>query len=108
MVLTQKQIKFKKNIIDEYLWLLNSILGETLEKIATYLRRFGIHYGVISEYLKSPEKLPGSKYRGLKQIIEKSLRDVISDHYFEIQGENLPVKLVYEIIFKKLCPEDLN
>ena len=105
MVLVQP---FKKNIIDEYLWLLNTILGETLEKIARYLIRYDIHYGVITEFLKKPTSYPGNKYFGLQKIIEKCLQDVISNHYFEIQNEKLPVKLVYEIIFNKLCQEDLT
>ena len=108
MVLVQHQVNYRKNIIDEYLWLLNTILGETLERIATYLGRYNIHYGVISEFLKSPTSYPGNKYFGLQKIIEKCLQDVISNHYFEIQNEKLPVKLVYEIIFNKLCQEDLT
>ncbi len=108
MVLVQKQTNFRKNIIDDYLWLLNTIQGETLEKIAKYLRRYDIHYGVITEFLKKPTSYPGNKYFGLQKIIEKTLQEVISDHYFEIQKEKLPVKLVYEIIFNKLCPEVLN
>lgn len=98
----QKQAFSQENIVDDHLWLLNTVLGETLTEIALYLKNRHIQFGDLLEFLRNPQSYPGNKITGLQQISEKFLQDIVSKYYFEIQANKLPVKFVYNKIIKAL------
>jgi len=108
MVIIQKQAFSQDNIVDNHLWLLNIILGETLEEIAIYLHNRGIKFGHLPDFLVDPQMYPGNKITGLKQISEKFLQDIVSNHYFQIQSEGLPVKFVYRTLIRALFQKGMD
>ena len=108
MVIIQKQAFSQDNIVDNHLWLLNIILGETLEEIAIYLHNRGIKFGHLPDFLVDPQMYPGNKIVGLKQISEKFLQDIVSNHYFQIQSEGLPVKFVFNYTIKTLFQKGME
>lgn len=106
MATIQKQTRDQENIVDNHLWLINDVKGETLKEVAIYLRNRGIPFGYLPDFLKNPGTYPGNKITGLKQITERFLNIIISKYYKKIQAEGLPVKFVYNLIMKILFQED--
>ena len=102
---TIQEKDFQHNIVDNHLWLINDIKGETLKEIAIYLKNRSIPFGYLPDFLKSPNLYPGNKITGLKDIVERFLNLTISKYYFKIQAERLPVKFVYNLIMKILFQE---
>lgn len=105
MATIQKQAFNRDNIVDNHLWLINDVKGETLKKIAIYLNNRGIPFGYLPDFLNSPDLYPGNKITGLKEIVERFLDLSISKYYFKIQAEGLPVKFVFQTIMKILFQE---
>ena len=108
MVIVQKPAVMQENIVDNHLWLLNTILGETLQEIAKFLKNRDIEFGYLRDFLINPQAYPGNKITGLRLISEKFLQDIVSKHYFEIQSEGLPVKFVYHSLIKALFQKGME
>jgi len=88
--------------------LFNNLLGETFEEIATYLKNRKIKFDYLPNFLINPMSYPGNKITGLKQISEKFLQDIVSQHYFEIQANGLPVKFVYRTLIRALFQKGME
>jgi hypothetical protein len=104
MVTIQKQTSYQENIVDNHLWLINDVKGETLKEVAIYLKNRGIPFGYLPDFLKNPGTYPGNKITGLKQITERFLNITISK-YYKKKAERLPVKFVFQTIMKILFQE---
>jgi len=102
---TQKQRFNRDNIVDNHLWLINDVKGETLKRIAIYLKNLRVPFGYLPNFINNPDLYPGNKITGLKDIVERFLDLSISKYYFEIQAERLPVKFVYDTIMKLIFQE---
>lgn len=89
------------NILEPKLEIIEQIKGETLQEIAQFLRKRGIHFGIITEYLRNPVNYPGNS-QAIKLIVEKYLIDTISNYYFQIQQEKLPINYVIKTIMKMI------
>ncbi len=94
-------LKIQHNVVEDMLTILETLKGETLKKTALYLKKRGVEYGFLPDYLKDPKNYPGTK-NGVKKIVDTFLTDVLSVNYFELQESNIPLKLAYNTIFESI------
>lgn len=81
--------------------IINKVREKCLEDISSYLRSLGIRFGNIINFINNPIIYPGSS-NGIVKIVTRCLYKAISQHYFELQQEKLPIKIVFKIIFDQL------
>lgn len=88
-----------ENILESKLRIINLIKGKTLQGVAIFLRNRNITFKYLLDFLKYPFNYPGH-LNGPRLITEKVLQDVISEHYFKIQQEDMQIKFVYDEIMR--------
>ena len=108
MVIAQKISPGPENTSENHPDLFNTILEQTLKRIANFLKNRDIEFGYLPDFIINPQSYPGDKITGLRQISEKFLQDIISKYYFKIQAQGLPVKFVYHSLIKALFQKGIE
>lgn len=108
MVIVQKISAGPENTSENHPDLFNTILEQTLKKIENFLKNRDIEFGYLPDFIINPQRYPGNKSTGLRQISEKFLQDIISKYYFKIQTEGLFVNFVYNSLIKTLFQKGIE
>ena len=103
-----KNLEKCPNYMEQYLDLLDQIKAFTLEKTALYLRNRSIKFNYLIDYLRNPRNYPGDAVVGPRKIIDKFLRDAISQNFRFIKQLELPIKFVYQLVMKDIFGGDFT
>jgi len=81
--------------------LINEIRGEALVLTCEFLKRRGIEYGNILEFIRHPDVYPGDS-DGPKKIFESKLNKLFYKYRTAIQANDLALNFVYNTIIKQI------
>lgn len=95
------EIRKKTNEKIEEIMIIDEIRRKTNDKIETFLKKLGIEFNTLTEFINNPYTYIGCVDK-LNLIIDISLRYSIGENYSKIQKSHLRIIEVYHSIYNQI------